>query len=133
MRQLVRWSLVVWSSLAVACASSSRPTAGAERTRSRSDVITPEEIERAQWANAYDLVNDLRPHWLRPRGATTLSNQPQEVQVVMDGVKLGGVSALRGLAVNGFDFLQYYDPITAASRWGLGFGQGAIYITTRTR
>ena len=134
MRHLVRRSLVVCALLTVAaCAGAGKRSPDAARPRTRTDLITPVEIQSAQWASAYDLVNNLRPQWLRSRGPDTIRGRPGEVQVVLDGVRLGGVGALRSLPASGISFLQFYDGITAAARWGAGFGNGAIYITTGTR
>jgi hypothetical protein len=51
--------------------------------------------------------------------------------VILDDMKFGGVSKLRSLSASGLASLQYFDPVTATSRWGWDFGSGAIYISTR--
>jgi len=140
MRTIARWSLVVLGSVGVAtsCGGHSAPASGdpkprTSRPRTPSDMILPEEIQRAQYSTAYDLVNALRPQWLRPRGPDTMNGRPAEVQAVLDGMKLGGVSALRNLPTSGIAFVQFFDGPAASTRWGLGFGNGAIYISTRSR
>jgi hypothetical protein len=79
------------------------------------------------------MVSNLRPLWLRQRGTDSINGQPSELQVLLDGVRLGGVSALRNMPLVGIASMQYYDPITAGARFGLGFGNGAIYITQGPR
>jgi hypothetical protein len=131
MPNLIRRALVPWLLLAcLGCASgasSARPPSG-----SRPDLIGPEELATAQWANVYEMVSSLRPRWLQSRGPDSFS-KPSVVQVVVDDVKLGGVNALRNLPTSGITSLQFFDGLTATSRWGLDFGSGAIYVSTRRR
>jgi hypothetical protein len=130
MPDAIRRVLVPWLLLAcIGCASASRT---GRPSGSRSDLIGPEELSKAQWANVYDLVSSLRPRWLQSRGPDSF-NKPSVVQVVVDDVKLGGVTALRQLPTSGITSLQFFDGLTATSRWGLDFGSGAIYISTRRR
>jgi hypothetical protein len=112
-----------------ACASTGNRPAG--EPPSRGDLLTLGEMQNRQWSNVYDMVSSLRPRWLQVRGPDTLLGEPGEVQVVVDGVKHGGVGTLRTYPVTGIVLLQFYDGITASSRWGLGFGHGAIHISTR--
>jgi len=52
------------------------------------------------------------------------------IQVVMNGVRMGGVTALRRLSAADVEYLQYYDATAATTRWGVGFGKGAIELST---
>ena len=101
--------------------------------RATQDLIALDEMGRSQWSNAYDLVKNLRPRWLVPRGRDTINGEPGQVQVHLDDVRVGGPDALRNIAVLGIDHIRFYDGITAAGRWGLGYGQGMIQVVTRTR
>ena len=115
-----------------ACGGQASPDTAA-RPRTRSDLITYDELTRVQYANAYDLVNSLRPHWLRTRGATTIEGPQPVIQVVLDDVRLGGVASLRNVPTSGITFVQWFDGLSATSRWGPDFQLGAIYISTRSR
>jgi hypothetical protein len=115
-----------------ACATSRTASSDAAPT-SRRDIITREEIQKAQWPNAHELVRNLRPQWLQLRGRDTINGEPGVVQVVMDGVRVGGIEALRTLPLGGIAYLQYFDAITASQRWGTGFGQGAIFVSSSPR
>src|SRR5688572_30112849 len=130
MRTFVRRSLLACLLLAAAaCGGSGASTSETTpRPRARNDLITLDELSRVQWQNAYDLINSLRPNWLRSRGVTTIEGAPTEIQVVLDDVRLGGLTSLRGLPVSGITFIQWFDGISASSRWGLDFSSGAIYI-----
>ena len=93
------------------------------------DLITVDEIGQKHWANAYELVSTLRPNWLADRGPDTFGT-PGELKVRIDGVRAGGIELLRTTPVIGVAYLQYYNPIDAAARWGLGYNHGAILIST---
>jgi hypothetical protein len=99
----------------------------------RRDIISREEMNKTQWANAYDLVRNLRPQWLRVRGRDTINGEPGEIQVVLDDVRLGATDVLRTIPVSGIAYLQWVEGISASQRWGTGFGNGAILVSTRPR
>ena len=130
-RLLVR-SLVVCAMLATGCRATGGRS-GAAPTAGRADLITEVEIGRTNYTNLYDVVQSLRGRWLVSRGPDTIMGQQGEVQVHLDDVRLGGVQALRNLSPTGVAYIQWFDPISAAQRWGLGYGQGAIYVSTRPR
>ncbi|NIP80490.1 MAG: hypothetical protein GWM90_15230 [Gemmatimonadetes bacterium] len=101
---------------------------GAGRAGGSADVITRAEIERGQWSNVYDLVSTLRPRWVRSRGPDSLEN-PGQVQVYVDGTRLGDVQLLRTLPTHAIERLEWIDPVSAAGRWGLDHAHGVIFIT----
>jgi hypothetical protein len=134
MRHLIQASLVTALLLLPAAACGSRSTsAGSSAPTARRDIIAREELDRGQWANAYEAVRNLRPQWLRVRGRDTINSEPGTVQVVLDDVRLGGVESLRTLPLTGVVYFQWMDGISASQRWGTGFGNGAIVISTRPR
>ena len=130
MRHNMQWPLVVSFVLAVSgCATGTSSTT--REPAGRRDLITEAEIQRASASNAYDLVSGLRPHWLTTRGPDSIMRPSTEIQVVVDGIKFGPVRDLRSLSPMGMVLLQFVDGPTASGRWGLGFGNGAIVITTQ--
>ncbi len=92
------------------------------------DPITRAEIDRGQWRDAYDLVSSLRPSWTRNRGPDSFEN-PGDVQVYVDGTRLGDVDLLRTLPTHGIERVEWIDPVSAAGRWGLNHAHGVIYVT----
>ena len=114
-----------------ACASGGR-TASTSPRRS-ADVITAEEFGRTQWTNVYDLISSLRPRWLQTRGPDTLNGPPGQVQAHVNESRLGGVDALRQVPVIGVVYIQFIDPNASAARFGLGYGHGTVYVSTRPR
>ena len=92
------------------------------------DPITRTEIDRGQWGDAYDLVSKLRPSWVRNRGPDSFEN-PGDVQVYVDGTRLGDVGLLRTLPTHGIERVEWIDPVSAAGRWGLNHAHGVVYVT----
>lgn len=133
MRHLIHASLVTALLLVPTACGSRSTSADASAPSARRDIIAREELDRGQWANAYEAVRNLRPQWLRVRGRDTINSEPGTVQVVLDDVRLGGVDALRTLPLTGVVYFQWLDGISASQRWGTGFGNGAIVISTRPR
>lgn len=126
-RRLGRLGLLASVVLTGACVS--RPAGEVPgRPTGTSDVITRAEIERGQWSNVYDLVSNLRPRWVRSRGPDSLEN-PGQVQVYVDGTRLGDVQLLRTLPTHAIERLEWIDPVSAAGRWGLDHAHGVIFIT----
>ena len=116
--------------VAAGCTASMDPAA-AGRARTRSTLLTYEEMqERGQFSSLYDLIQEMRPRWLRTQGPDTFMGQGGQVQVHMDGNRLGGVDALRNLSSYGVTSIQWLAPIDAAARFGLDHSHGAIIIST---
>lgn len=98
---------------------------------SESNLITYAEIEHSEYHTLYDLIEAKRGLWLRPRGRSTVNGQAAEIQVHFDDLRLGGVSVLKTLTLDGIKSIRFVDPIAASARWGLGYGEGAIAISSR--
>lgn len=104
-----------------------------ERASSRrTDLILREEFENRHWANAYDLVATLRPSWLNDRGPDSLG-EPAQLLVHFNGARAGGVGVLQTMIVAEVVYLEYVDPVAATARWGIGYGRGAINVSTQSR
>lgn len=113
----------------LAC-SAGKPPSQIERAGARrSDRIARDEIATRAWTNAYEIVATLRPQWLADRGRDSFGSGTV-IQVVMNGARLGGVAALRRIAAADVEQFQYWDATAATSRWGVGFGKGAIEISS---
>jgi hypothetical protein len=110
-----------------ACAARSDNT-----TRGRSDLITYEELQQyGQYSNLYEVVEVLRPRWLRPQGGPdTFTGEEGQVQVHMDGNWMGDVDVLRGLSAAGVTSITWVRPVEASSRYGLDHSHGAIVVST---
>lgn len=124
---IVMLSLVVMGGSA--CAAG-KPASAMERAGTRrSDRISREEITARSWTDAYEVVATLRPNWLSDRGRDSFGSGTV-IQVVMNGVRMGGVTSLRRLPSADVEYVQWYDATSATTRWGVGFGKGAIELST---
>jgi len=115
-----------------ATAASPASPAAARRARIQRDLITQEEIDAAQVATAYDVVQRLRPQWLRNRGGPVPDPDGSvEVRVYYNSQPMGGVEALRDYTAGQVATLRYFDPINARTMYGPGNGRGVIVVTGR--
>jgi hypothetical protein len=119
--------------LAVGCASSGVPT-----TSKNQNVITEEEIAHTSAANAYELIQHLRPNYLRTRGAvhgapTADGNHLEavDVAVYLNETRFGGSEQLRDIAFSDIREVRYFSASEATTKWGTGHSAGAIQILTR--
>ncbi len=92
-------------------------------------LLTSEQFANHGYNTAYDVVEAMRSNWLAERGTDSFSS-PTKVQVYFDGIKLGGVETLRTIDLRPVTYIRFFDGVTATARWGIGHGQGAIYVST---
>lgn len=111
-----------------ACASSG--TQGTRERRDR-DHITRDEIARVQVGTAYEVVETLRPQYLRSRGMGSTTAPPEYAVVYIDGVRAGGLDQLRRVSRDSLEEIRYINGSDATTRFGTGHGGGAILVTTR--
>lgn|SRR5690606_17279380 len=130
MKRAMRWAVA--SALLLGVAACGPSTRGTSTARPGLDVITAEQIDVASHANAFLLVQALRPQWLRTRGPSTTGAR-EVVQVYVDGSHLGGPDYLRQIASVSVARIEYLDGLEASQRWGMNHGGGAIVVTTRGR
>jgi hypothetical protein len=109
-----------------ACAS----TPASERSeRGGRAVLTTVEIQGASYADAFSVVRALRPEWLRSTPNSFRSSE--QIQVYLDGNRLGGVEQLQQISTGSIKSMQFLTGLEAANRWGLNHGAGAIVVSTR--
>ena len=125
-RALSVFALTVLGFVALACSKTpqSRPAPVNQR------VLTSADIAASRFNNVYEMVEALRPQWLRPRGRTTF-NQRESVKVYLDGSLLGEPEQLRGINTRTIAEIRWLDANEATLRWGLDHGHGAIVLSTR--
>ena len=98
-----------------------------ERPGNSNDPITREEIDRGQWTNSLELVRSVRPGWVRGRGPDSFAD-PGQVQVYVDGTRLGDIDLLATLPTHAIVRIEWVDPVSAAGRWGMDHGHGVIHV-----
>ena len=109
-------------------------TPGGAPTRFRgSDAITAEEARETSANDAYQVVQLLRPMWLRPRSAPSLTNTGGGyARIYVDNVPLaGGTRELRTVPAGDIQEIRYISPADATTRFGTGHAGGVIMVLTR--
>ena len=114
---------------AAAGATPAAAPAVAARPRQDQQLITRDVIVGTQYTNLYDVVQAMRPNWLRTRGANDSANG-DVLQVYLDNQRIGGINELRNITPTSVLSLRYYDPIASAARWGMNHSAGVIFVLT---
>ena len=99
--------------------------------------------------NAYEAVTLLRPEWTLIRGAqslaqgldpveiggrgeivsgTPLPSEASTIQVYVDDLNIGGIEELRSVEVGLIRDIYYFDAVKATARWGGRNAHGAILV-----
>lgn len=119
----------------------------AERPSDRRRLIGRAEVERTIVTTAFELVQSLRPQWMRARGSDALTMTPvatrngvamaitdeNPIMVWVDGRRLGNLETLRTISYGEIDYIEYFDGTEAQQRFGTGNAQGAIHVVRRRR
>ncbi len=112
----------------VACASSG----GSEGPSRRRNQITREEIAQIQVTSAYEAIQQLRPEFFRSRGVRSMASGDASVAAVyVDGVRQGGLEALRNIPKETVEDIRYLSATDATTQFGTGHAGGAILVRTR--
>lgn len=107
--------------------SASKETA--TTTRYSRNYIALEEIRNSGAANAYELIQTLRPFWLRGRGRKSIRNQEASYPVIyVNGNKHGPIDTLYSISTENIKEIQYYSASEASIRFGLNHSGGVIMI-----
>ena len=110
-----------------ACASG--PSSGGP-SRDR-NLITAEEIAAVPITSAHELVERLRPTWLRSRGPASLSSgAPSYPMVYIDRVRSGGLEALQRISSQIIREIRFINGRDATTQYGLDHGAGVILVET---
>jgi hypothetical protein len=118
--------------LTMGCASS-HPTGATLNP----NLISTEEISGTSASNAYDLIQRLRPNYLRTRGAVhgtpngTNKIEAVDLVVYLNENRLGGSDQLRQIATSEIREIRYYSASEATTKWGTGHSAGAIQVMSR--
>jgi hypothetical protein len=95
---------------------------GADRRR----LIDEAEVQRTTVSTAYEVVQGLRPQWLR-------ASDPARIVVYLDGRRLGPPETLQSIPAADVARVEHLDAVEAQQRWGMGHPEGAINVVTRRR
>jgi hypothetical protein len=103
------------------------------RQRKDPNVITEAELSARSALTARQVIEQLRPQFLRVRGTTTLGNAQTSdvVWVYFDGTRMGTVEVLNNIGAHEIREIRYLSPSEATNRYGTGHVQGAILVTRK--
>lgn len=123
-------------SVAAACGGSGGAPAGAaapsptqQAPRREANVISRAEIDQATWAsNAFDLVQRLRPNYMRATGTTGVSGAARTPMVRLNDQDMGDFGALRQITLNSVQEIRYYSATEATAKFGGMRGRPIIHV-----
>ena len=120
----------------VACASPSGGGTSEPRPSTDRDLITePEIASRApDAANAYQIIQKLRPQMLRIRGLASPNDRTGESvqpKVYLDNVEYGTLAQLANVNASQVREIRFLNSRDATTRWGTGHIGGVILISTK--
>lgn len=119
--------------VSLACSSATTMTTASDLPRDKRDAITAEDIARSRnpgWY-AYEIINQLRPNFLKAHNAVTLeSRDPIYADVYVNEQYHGDIESLRSFPVDAITSIVYLNPYDAATRFGKEMPGGAIMIRT---
>jgi hypothetical protein len=105
------------------------PVSAVPRARRSVNSITYEEVRTAHVADAWELIHNLRPGWLRtPRGAISLTNN-LDIAVFMNGTRMGSREALGAIPITAVRTVRFYTATEARQKFGGDTQAGAIEVT----
>jgi len=120
---LRRLPVLVFVLLLAACASGG---SGGSSGGGGSNMLNAQDLEQVQNLSAYDAIQRLRPQWLNVR-----ANNPPP-QIIMNGSPMGGgPEMLRTVQVSDLTAIRYRNGRDATTRYGTGYGGGAIELSAR--
>ena len=119
--------------LATACASTGTGTS--TRSTYQRDLITEAEMkaEATQYSNLLDVVNGLRPNWMRPPLGASGASAASGPVIWLDGREFGEADMMKQLSKDSAVSLRYYSATAAQSKFGMREARPVIEITTRGR
>ncbi len=110
-----RLALLAATVAVTACASSGSGSSGA---RSSPDRLDRSEIMKSNASNAYELINRLRPNWLRTTSPGSIGGgitRTQMILVYLDGQRLEDLNALKTISAASIQSGQWIDSARAAT------------------
>jgi len=111
--------------LALGLAGCASGGGGARPAGARSDRIVQAELTPLGQLDALQVVQRLRPNWLRQRGGVS-----EPLVLYVDGTRRGGADDLRFIRADEVEQMDYMSPSDATTRFGTGHTGGAILVQT---
>ncbi len=94
------------------------------------NYIFPNEIQSSAANNAFDLIRNLRPLWLRGRGSKSVRYGMASYPVIyVDGSRYANINSLATIPAGNIVQIQFMSAGDATIRFGVNHPGGAILIT----
>jgi hypothetical protein len=108
-------------------------TVSSSTQRKDPNVITEAELSSRSALTARQVIEQLRPQFLRTRGTTTLggAGTSDVIWVYFDGTRMGTIEVLNNIGAHEVREIRYLSPSEATNRYGTGHVQGAILVTRK--
>lgn len=120
-------ALLLFSISACSSATTAFPDGGKDR-----HVLTAAEMSKSPGWSAWDMIAQLRPEFLRTRGALSPRNPvPVRAEVYVDNMHFGNLESLKTLNAEQIMRIEYLSAGDATTRFGTGHMGGAILIQTK--
>jgi hypothetical protein len=130
---MIRASRLLAGLLLVAGCATSGGGGGGGGGGGNPDLITPEQIATRTDGNAEELIQSLRPGWLRARTAGTFQSQgPILPEVFLDGTYYGPIVTLRNIPTSSIDNIEFIGASDATTLYGTGYMGGVIHVHSRS-
>jgi len=95
------------------------------------DYITSVELAHTNAASVFDAIRYLQPRFLRTRGpSSVLNSNAMGPAVVVDQTLLGGIQVLTDIPLQDVQTVRYLASWDATTRYGPGYANGVIEVTT---
>ena len=78
--------------------------------------------------NLFDVIERLRPRWLRVRSVTSVMGAPAPIVVYHNNVRVGGIGVLYNMRIEGIEEARFISATDATTRWGMGVSSGVIEV-----
>jgi hypothetical protein len=118
--------------LTAACATAAAPENPISTNRS---VITDAEIPTTGTESALDLIQRLRPEYLRAKPTQTYNGATSNVapppSVFFNGTRIGELADLRQISAPTLSMIRYYNIEEGKRKFGMQYGGGVIEIRYR--
>jgi hypothetical protein len=131
-RQMQKYPILLLATLA-ACSSGGASPSGTSAPRADRNVITRAQIESANAQDMYEVIQRLRPEYLRAqRGTSSMNREPDMAVVYVNGVRQGEPGLLRAMRPAEVEEVRFINAADATTRFGTGHAGGVIEVKTRS-
>lgn len=94
------------------------------------DVLFAADLVHAHSPTVYDAILEVRPDFFDRRTTYNMRGRSEPVRVLVNGVDMGNIDALRTIPLGPVTSVRYVPPGDAEFRWAHGVDGAVIVVTT---